>query len=118
MFDIVASIVVFRTDKNILRKAIESFLNCRLTVYLYIIDNSPADTLREACVCKNVEYIFNKTNLGFGAAHNIAIKKTLNESKYHLVLNPDIFFENGVLEKSYEFMEANSKIGLLMPKGW
>ncbi len=116
MFDITASIVTFKTDKDALNKAIESFLNSGLSVRLYIIDNSPTDILREICGRKNVEYIFNNANLGFGKAHNIAIKKVMDNSKYHLVLNPDIFFKNGALEKIYGFMEANVQIGLLMPR--
>ncbi|MBK8396349.1 MAG: hypothetical protein IPL26_14095 [Leptospiraceae bacterium] len=36
--------------------------------------------------------------------------------KYHLVLNPDIFFENGVLENIFQFMENNQDVGMLQPK--
>jgi len=36
--------------------------------------------------------------------------------KYHLVLNPDIYFGRGVLEKLYEYMENNLDVGNVMPK--
>ncbi|RHK17822.1 glycosyltransferase family 2 protein, partial [Bacteroides fragilis] len=35
-------------------------------------------------------YLFNGTNLGYGAAHNIGIKKAIEEKvDYHVVINPD-----------------------------
>jgi GT2 family glycosyltransferase len=56
--------------------------------------------------------------LGFGKAHNIALKKSIEENvPYHLVLNPDVYFEKGVLEELYKFMESNKDVGLVMPKG-
>ncbi len=118
MYDITASIVLYKNDPKEVEKAIESFLDTDLNVKLYLIDNSPTDELKELKnIDKNrIEYIFSNANLGFGKAHNIAIKKAINESKYHLVLNPDIWFEKGNLEKMYEFMEKHPEIGQLMPK--
>lgn len=116
MYNITSSIVTYKNSIEILKKTINSFLNTDLNIKLYIIDNSPSDRIREVCKDKRIEYIFNKKNLGFGAGHNIAIRRLREESKYHLVLNPDIFFESGRLEKLYEFMESNEEVGLIMPK--
>lgn len=116
MFDILGSIVAFKNDKTVLDRAIASFLQANLNVYLYVIDNSPSDDLREVCSRKNVEYIFNNKNLGFGAGHNIAIRKTINKTKYVLILNPDVNFKQGVLETVFHFMEKNQDAGLTMPK--
>jgi len=116
MYDVAASIVTFKNDKDILKKTIDSFLRTDLKSHLYVIDNSPTDELKNVCACRNVEYIFTNNNLGFGAGHNIAIGKSIGESKYHLVLNPDIFFEPGILEKLFNFMEENKEVGLVMPK--
>ncbi|MDD5560585.1 MAG: glycosyltransferase family 2 protein [Candidatus Omnitrophica bacterium] len=116
MYDIVGSIVTFKNSKDDIKKAIVSFLNSRLNTYLYIIDNSPADDLRDVCVSKNVEYIFNNNNLGFGAGHNIAIRKASGKSRYSLILNPDVYFEGGTLERLFDFMEQNPAVGLAMPK--
>ena len=55
--------------------------------------------------------------MGYGKAHNIAIRKSIKENaKYHVVMNPDIYFEKGVIEKLYEYMESNQEVGLAMPK--
>ncbi|MFH1309177.1 MAG: glycosyltransferase family 2 protein [Candidatus Omnitrophota bacterium] len=116
MYDIIASIVAFKNEKDILKKAIESFLRSDLKSYLYVVDNSPTDELRSVCVYEDVEYIFNGNNLGFGAGHNIAIRKMSERTKYSLVLNPDVYFDKGVLEELFSFMEKNEKIGSVMPK--
>lgn len=116
MYDISGSIVVFKNDRNILDNAISSFLNTNLNAYLYIIDNSPTDALRDICSRENVEYVFNNNNIGFGAGHNIAIRKMMGNTKYSLMLNPDVYFEKGTIEKLFNFMERDESIGSIMPK--
>jgi GT2 family glycosyltransferase len=117
MLNITACIVLYRNDRAILQKAIESFLNTDLSVKLYLIDNSPTNQLKDIRKDDRVEYVFNNANTGFGAGHNIAIKKSLIlGSKFHLVLNPDVEFERGTLEKTIEFLENNPNVGLVAPK--
>ncbi len=114
---ITASIVTYHNNKVELKEAIDSFLNTGLTIKLYISDNSSNDELKELCFDPRIEYIFNNSNNGFGAGHNIAIKKAIKEgSKYHLIINPDTFYEIGNLEKMVDFMEKNKDVGLIMPK--
>jgi len=117
MIDITGCIVLYNNDKEILLKAINSFLNTSLNVKLFLIDNSPTAHLSNISIDEKVTYIHNPSNPGFGAAHNIAIKKSLDlGSKYHLVLNPDVYFEPGTLERLIYFMEENPEVGNVMPK--
>lgn len=114
---ITASIVTYHNSFDDLTASISSFLNTDLNIKLYISDNSSSDEIRKLCIDERIEYIFNDCNNGFGYAHNIAIKKAQQEgSKYHLVINPDIFYNLGNLEKMIEFMEDNTEVGLMMPK--
>ena len=100
-----------------LREAINSFLNTKVNVKLYLIDNSPSDKLKILVDDARVEYIHNPSNPGFGAAHNIAIKQAITiASDYHLVLNPDIYFEGGTLEKLVNFMDNDEEVGHIMPR--
>ncbi|MFA6129510.1 MAG: glycosyltransferase family 2 protein [Candidatus Omnitrophota bacterium] len=108
--------MVFKNDRDSLKKAISSFLDTGLNVHLYVIDNSPTDSLRSLCADKNVEYVFNNNNLGFGAGHNFAINKMTGQTKYFLIFNPDVYFGPGTLEKLFSFMENNKDTGLVMPK--
>lgn len=116
MYDISASIVTFQTDPGTLLDAVNSFLNTDLKVKLFISDNSPDDSLKKIFNDERVEYIFNNKNLGFGMAHNICIKKAENTSSYHLILNPDVYFNSGVLEELKQYMDQNPDIGLISPK--
>ena len=115
-YDITGSIVVYRNPVERVREAMASFLNTELNVRLYVIDNSPDDKARELCKDERVVYVFNGRNLGFGAGHNIAIRHSLKEANYHVVLNPDVHFEKGVLESLLSFAQARPDVGVVMPK--
>jgi len=118
MKNINVSIVLFKNDQDLVKKAIYSCVNSVLINRIYLIDNFPTDILScLASLDNRIEYIFNNANLGFGKAHNIALKKAIEENiPYHLILNPDVYFEKGVLEELYKFMESNKNVGLVMPK--
>jgi len=118
MIDLSISIVLFHNKKEELTETLSSCLNANLNIRIYLIDNSKNDNLSVLSNLDNrITYIFNNANLGYGKAHNIALRKSIEESiPYHLVLNPDVYFEKGVLEELYNFMEANEDVGLVMPK--
>jgi glycosyltransferase involved in cell wall biosynthesis/GT2 family glycosyltransferase len=116
MHQLTCSIVLYNNEVALVQKAIDSVLQTRLPLKLYLIDNSQTDNLKTLASHPSVSYIFNNKNLGFGKAHNIAIKKSIDESPYHLVLNPDIEFKPGVLESIYQFMEEHHDVGQLLPK--
>lgn len=116
MFDIIGSIVLYNNPLKQIQQAIDSFLNTEMSVRLYVIDNSPDDRAGALCKDARVVYIFNGRNLGFGAGHNVALKRSIGEAAYHLVMNPDVYFEPGVLETMIQFASPRSDIGLLMPK--
>ncbi|MFG4004750.1 glycosyltransferase family 2 protein [Flavobacterium aquidurense] len=117
MYKITGAIVMYKNDEKMLSEAINSFLNTHLNVILYLVDNSPTDELKKMVTESRVYYIHNPSNPGFGASHNVAIKKAFElNSDYHLVLNPDIYFERGTLEKLSQFMDSNIKVGHVMPK--
>lgn len=115
--EITASIVVFKNNPVYLSKAIASFLTGAPLGKLFIVDNSSDDSLRPLCEGDRIWYFFVGENLGFGAAHNIAIRKAMEKNNpYHLVLNPDVFFEETVLNNLFKFMDDHPGIGLAMPK--
>jgi len=112
------SIILYQNKKELPVKVLNSFLNIKLQVKIYLIDYSPNDELKSLKDLDNrIEYIFNNAYLGFGKAHNIALRKSIEEDiPYHLVLNPDVYFDEGVLEDLYDFMEKNPDVRLVMPK--
>jgi hypothetical protein len=46
----------------------------------------------------------------------VVLKKVLELSKYHLVLNPDISFSPITLEEIMRFMDNSPEVGLVLPK--
>jgi hypothetical protein len=116
--NIFGSIVTFENNKQILHKAIVSCLKSPLVKKFYIIDNSLTDDLKALTALDNrIKYIFNPSNPGFGAAHNIVMLKNIKISaKYYLGLNPDVYFEQGVLEELFAYTQNNPDVELVMPK--
>jgi GT2 family glycosyltransferase len=112
-----SSIVLFQNDITMLRDVIDSFLNKESNIKLFLIDNSPTDVLKVLVTDSRIEYIHNPSNPGFGAAHNIAISKAIEiGSKYHFIVNPDIYFEGDLIKTMVEHMASDPKIGMMMPQ--
>ncbi|MEQ8225837.1 MAG: glycosyltransferase [Candidatus Eremiobacterota bacterium] len=112
------SVVVYKEDYKQLEKLVAVLCGEKLVNKVYVIDNSPGDYLKDIkSLSPKIEYIFTGDNLGYGRAHNIAIKKSIVSSiPYHIVINPDISLANGVIEKLFFFMESNLNVSLIMPK--
>lgn len=116
MYDVVCSLVIYKNERSQLLNAIHSFLNTSLKVKLILIDNSPTDLLKDLIYDDRCEYIHNPSNPGYGTSHNIGINNYINFSNYHLILNPDIYYDEGVVEELFDFMNKNIDVGLVMPK--
>ena len=110
-----ASIVLYNHSLSEIKPLVEILRKSVLVSAIFLIDNSPKahpnfETLEAT-------YHFTGKNLGYGAAHNIAIRQTIEQNiPYHLVINPDITFEPEILSVIEQFMNNNSTIGQLMPK--
>lgn len=119
MIRLSASIVLYKPDEVVI-ETIRNLLNTDLSIVLFLVDNSPSEAMEpvlgQLLQDKRVHYIFNSKNVGFGAGHNIAIRKMLGFSKYHLVVNPDISFKAGTLERLLDYAESDSQIGMVTPK--
>lgn len=114
---ITACIVLYNNDVNVLKQAILSIFNSKLNIHLILVDNSESNLLsRLTSLNSKIEYIHNPLNPGFGASHNIGIKRSFYlNADFHIVVNPDIYFENGTLEKLLYFMNSNTDVGHVMP---
>lgn len=114
-----ASIVLFKNDREILLSAINSFLasSSSYDTHLYLIDNSPSNALKNISDDNRITYIFNPSNPGFGTAHNIAINLAFDfGSKYHLILNPDVYFEPNVIPELVRYLDLDEDVANIMPK--
>jgi GT2 family glycosyltransferase len=114
---LIASIVLYKTNINQLIKCINS-IESYPEAQIFLIDNSPTDDLKKiGFLFKNIVYIFNPQNPGYGAGHNIALRHSLNSDiRYHLVLNADVYFDAGTIDVLVDYMNHRPSVGLVMPK--
>lgn len=111
--------IVTYNNSAIIEPTINSILASIPTEYtykLYIIDNNSSDYTLD--ILKkfegDIEIINLDNNNGFGYGHN-AILNRLN-SRYHIVVNPDIYVENKEqIKKMINYMDDNLEVGLLSP---
>lgn len=113
---VTASIVAYHHSSQEITKVLECVINSSVAK-IYIIDNTNNDQLRELeKLSSKIRYIHNE-NIGYGGAHNIAMRDAIElNSDYHIVINPDIYFETGVIESLTEYMDSNLDVGQVMPK--
>jgi len=85
---------------------------------VYLIDHSSDDTLRKLETDYPQICYIKRENTGYGSGHNVAINKAIKEDKsdYHAVLNPDIYFEEGIIRILVDRMDGDKAIGQIMPK--
>lgn len=101
-FEMIASLIALLTQSSVVQT-------------IYLIDNSATEEPKFQSL--PIQYIKNDHNIGFGRAHNIALKKSIDYNvTYHAVINPDITFEPEILNKIVDFMQLNPIVGALMPK--
>jgi N-acetylglucosaminyl-diphospho-decaprenol L-rhamnosyltransferase len=85
----------------------------QLSIEIFVIDNASKDDSAEMIASEfpEVHLIKNKVNVGFGRANNQALP--FYHGKYVLLLNTDAFVEPDTIQKTYDFMQANPKSGIL-----
>ena len=113
---ITCSVVLFKENISDLDKSINSFLNVPHRKKLFLIDNTPDKFFEYVFVHENIEYLSVDQNIGFGSAHNIIINKIRHLSRYHLILNPDVYFEFKVIQNLILEFQKDSSIAMIAPK--
>ena len=114
---ITLSVVTYNVSAEDIGKVIRSVSMVSLPWKLYIVDNSPSDELKKLIDDPRIEYIHNPSNPGFGASHNLAIDLAIaHGSKYHFIVNPDIWFETDVVSPMVKYMAAHPDTGMMMPE--
>jgi GT2 family glycosyltransferase len=85
---------------------------------IFVVDNSPPGftSKNDLRAYPAVTYEATGRNLGYGRAHNIAIRRSAGVYKYHLICNPDIALSEGVIDGMVAYMDQNPDVGLCMPK--
>lgn len=114
---ITASVVLYNTGADQLDAVVRSFAPSAER-RLYLIDNSPRRSAHAAAYAgEDVEYIFNDANLGYGAGHNIGLRRSIAAgARYHVVLNPDVRFDPAVIDELAGYADRHPDVLYLLPK--
>ncbi|HEX2945293.1 MAG TPA: glycosyltransferase family 2 protein [Clostridia bacterium] len=117
MYDLSIAIVTYNNER-VIEKCLTSIihhLTGKLSYKIFVIDNSSYDQTVDIVkkVSSDIILLKNTDNKGFGTAHN-QIMDSL-DSRYHIVVNPDIVVDNNCILEMVEFMDKRSDIGLLSP---
>lgn len=111
------SIVLYQPQWEQVAELTRSLLLCPHVRGVYWVDNSPVQTEVLPRQSAQVHYIFNGKNLGYGAAHNIAIRESIyDDIPFHLVINPDIIITSETLPTLLQFMQQYPEVGIVAPK--
>jgi GT2 family glycosyltransferase len=114
-YDIVGSIVLFNTPSEEISRAIDTFFSVPLRTHLCVIDNSPRPTQFDFDR-PGLSYARPGRNLGYGRAHNLALRAARQRTSYNLVMNTDIVYEPSAVLSLYEFLQTHLSAGLAAPK--
>lgn len=113
---ITASIVAYHSPTEELANLLDCVIQSSIDI-LYLVDNSTNDSLRELSGKSSKIAYIHSDNLGFGHGHNIAISKAMElGARYHVVINPDIYWKGKVIEDLAAYMDRHPDCGLVMPK--
>jgi GT2 family glycosyltransferase len=127
------SIVTFRPDWQLLERCLRKLAlaigaaresGVLRTVHVALVDNS-ADRAIAARVVDlgrtrfadsgvQVSYVHGHANIGYGAAHNLALHGS--GADYHLVLNPDVELAADALLNAVRWMNAHPDVGAIAPQ--
>lgn len=123
MTTVTGSVVLYNNKLSEIDKIVNNFFNAIPKIYsakLILINNSPDNLLINKYIkkieteSKEIIAVVPKSNKGFGAGHNLALRYI--DSDYHLVINPDVVIKDEQdMRKMIDFMEDNLQYGLLSP---
>ncbi len=115
------SIVLYhpKWESEILPLVEELVLSKRLRK-LYLLDNSEEKLIPHdftSKVGKKVRYMFMGANLGYGRAHNVALRESAwAQTDIHLVMNSDIQVSAADIDAMHDWMITHPHVGQLMPR--
>lgn len=88
----------------------------KVSFELIIVDNCSTDNTKEY-ITKNfpdINYIENDYIAGFAENNNKGVK--LAKGEYILILNPDIIILENSIDKLYNYLSNNDKVGIVAPQ--
>lgn len=111
------SVIVVAADSGpSMRDCVNSVLACTTPLELLLIDNASSDSIPQAISRarendSRLKVIYNRANLGFGPAVNLAAAQARGQAL--LILNPDCLIDQAALQRLLDVVETEPKVGLV-----
>lgn len=111
------SIVLYRTPVQAILPLLQA-LRQQGARLIYLIDNSPKefDAFQGWSPPTGVITVSVRKNLGYGRAHNLAVRDSVRRHKYHLICNPDVDIKADTLAVLSQMMDERTDVGLCLPR--
>lgn len=117
VIELSVSVIAYRTPV-LLKRCLEALETERSSVGMdvTVIDNASGDGSADMVADQfpSVRIIRNRQNVGFGAAHNQALRHATG--RYWLVLNSDAAPRPGALRVLVDFLQANPRVAVAGPR--
>ena len=116
MSSILSTCLVLYHCGDELMHALQCIQNADVEVDVFLADNSPDEPTAEKMqwLFPGITVLPQRGNVGFGRANNAALPHLY--SRYHLIMNPDVTFDPGLLGRMISYMEAHPNIAVLTPR--
>ena len=97
---------------------VDELLRVKTLRRIYLLDNSEQVSDQASSLSNpKVRYMFMGQNLGYGRAHNIALRESAYEqTEIHLVMNSDVRVKAEDMDAMHDWMVCNPEVGQLMPR--
>ena len=113
---ITASLVLYHSPDNQVSRVLDCIQNSIIDK-VFVIDNSSCLNSEKLCSKYSKAEYQAHDNTGYGDSHNIGMRKAVElKSDYHLVVNPDIYFDKELVETLKTYMDENIDVAQIMPK--
>jgi GT2 family glycosyltransferase len=110
-------IVCYHSRPEQVERLLVSITTSRPDLRLYLVDNSPTDTLRALALQFGAHYRHQPDNPGYARSHNWALRAAAAAgSTFHFALNPDVQIPLDGIGKLLAYMEQHPDVGLLAPR--
>jgi GT2 family glycosyltransferase len=111
MSAVISAIIVNYNAGELLRRCVDSLLNCPLEIEIIVVDNASRDGSLDALLgLPGVQILKNPANVGFATACNSGLR--VSSAPFLLFLNPDCSFKPGVLAELLSAMETDRRVGM------
>lgn len=107
-------IIINYNSKDVLQNCLQSLTTIKIdTDYeIFGIDNASSEFIKDLeSSFPQVNFLYNKKNIGFAAANNIGIKKA--NGKYILLLNPDTIVNQNSFQPMIDYLKKHDDVGVV-----